>query len=251
MQSVNDLKIKIFADGADLDLIAKMRSNKLISGFTTNPTLMRSAGVSDYEGFAKSALKLVGNMPISFEVFSDEFAEMEAQAQLIASWGENIYVKIPITNTQGLSSVPLIQRLSDSGVKLNITALFTMPQIEATLSALKNSRGAVLSVFAGRIADSGVNPLPTMKAALTAIQRSNTASELLWASPREVLNVVEADQMGCHIITVTKEIISKLSNIGKDPDIFSLETVKMFYNDAKAAAYTLNTSTKKSGRVAA
>jgi len=235
---LEDLSIKIFADGADLDDMLRLYENEYIQGFTTNPTLMRKAGITDYETFARSVLERIQDRPISFEVFSDDFDEMVAQARLIRSWGDNVYVKIPVTNTKGESSVAIVEQLSGEGVQLNVTAVFTPEQVRAMSAALKNGAPSVVSVFAGRIADAGIDPMPIMSEALN-ILRDTPSAELLWASPREVFNVVQADQVGCHIITATSGILSKLSTLGKNLDEFSLDTVKMFYNDAQSAAYRI------------
>lgn len=234
------LKIKLFADGADLEAIKDMASRPFVQGFTTNPTLMKKAGVKDYETFAKEALSLIGERPISFEVFADDFDEMEKQARIIASWGKNVYVKIPITNTKGASAGDLIERLSQSGVQLNVTALMTIDQVELVTRRLAYETPAVVSVFAGRIADTGVDPEPIMAKAVS-IMKSKPQAELLWASPRELLNVFQGDRVGCHIITATPDILKKMSLVGKDLDAFSLETVHMFYTDAQAAGYTIRT----------
>ncbi len=235
---LKDLKIKLFADGANLDDILRLYELDYIQGFTTNPTLMRKAGVDDYEAFAHSALEHITDKPISFEVFSDEFDEMASQARLINSWGDNVYVKIPVTNTKGVSAAPLVKELSSEGLKLNVTAIFTPAQIRAIGESLRGGAPSVVSVFAGRIADAGVDPIPIMAEAVEILKETPTA-ELLWASPREVFNVVQADQVGCHIITATSDVLAKLSKLGKDLDEFSLDTVKMFYNDARSAKYVV------------
>jgi transaldolase len=232
------LRIKLFADGADRQGILEMYRNPAVAGFTTNPTLMRKAGITDYRSFAKSILAEIRDRPISFEVFADEFPEMERQAREIGSWGDNVYVKIPVTNTKREPSYELIRRLANAGVKLNVTALLTLDQVRAVGDALKNGAPSVVSVFAGRIADTGVDPVPLMAEALQILKGAKDA-ELLWASPREVLNVYQADEVGCHIITATNDLIKKLSFNGKDLSDFSLETVQMFYDDAKAAGFTL------------
>ena len=232
------LKVKLFADGADKAGMLEMYANPLISGFTTNPTLMKIAGVSDYEAFAKDILTHIPDKPISFEVFSDEFDEMERQALDIASWGENVYVKIPITNTKGESSVPLVATLSENGVKVNVTAMFTVEQVQSVIPGLSKGPGSYVSVFAGRIADAGLDPLPIMREVLGLI-KDYPGIELIWASPRELYNVVQADEIGCDIITATNSILKKLSSLGKDLNQFSLETVQMFYDDASEAGYTL------------
>jgi transaldolase len=239
MSLLDALKVKLYCDGADLKDIARMAANPLIRGFTTNPTLMRKAGVADYAGFAREALAIVGNKPISFEVFSDDFSEMEREARIIATWGGNTYVKIPVSNTAGASAVPLIRKLSADGIALNVTAVFTLEQVREIADALAGSVPSIVSIFAGRIADTGVDPMPLMSQA-AGILSSRPQSELLWASPRELLNVFHADASGCHIITATPDILAKLSLVGKDLRDYSLDTVKMFYNDAKAAGYRLD-----------
>lgn len=236
--AIPQFRIAIYSDGADVREMVAARDAGIVKGFTTNPTLMRKVGITDYEAFAKEALAATGDMPISFEVFADEFDEMERQAKLIATWGEPVYVKIPITNTKGESSIPLIRRLSSAGVKLNITAILTIQQVREVVDALDPNTPAIVSVFAGRIADTGVDPVPIMSEAVT-ICASKPKAELLWASPREVLNIVQADQCGCHIITVTPDLLKKLPMIGKPLDELSLDTVKMFYNDATAAGFKL------------
>ena len=232
------LKVKLFADGAEKAGMLEMYQNPLISGFTTNPTLMKKAGVSDYKAFAKDILSHIPDKPISFEVFSDEFDEMERQALDIASWGENIYVKIPITNTKGESSVPLITTLSEKEVKVNVTAMFTVQQVQSVIPGLSKGPGGYVSVFAGRIADAGLDPLEIMREVLRRI-KDYPGIELIWASPRELYNVVQANDIGCDIITATNSILKKLHSLGKDLNQFSLETVQMFYNDASEAGYTL------------
>jgi transaldolase len=230
--------VKIFADGADLDGILALAQDERIAGFTTNPTLMWKAGLTDYQDFAQRLLERITTHPISFEVFADDADEMRRQAQLIASWGENVYVKIPVTTTQGESMAPLVRELSESGVKVNVTALFTTAQVELITAAVKDGAPSYISVFAGRIADAGVDPLPIMARSI-GIMLDAPRSELIWASPREILNIVQADQIGCHIITVTHDLLAKLSSIGKDLDQFSLETVQMFHRDAVSAGFTL------------
>lgn len=233
-----ELTIKLYADGAKLDdMIAAHRGGK-ISGFTTNPTLMRKAGVSDYVAFAKQVLEHIKDAPISFEVFSDELPEMERQAREIATWGDNVYVKIPVTNTKGEFTGPILTSLSKDGVKLNVTAVFTLEQVHAVTQALDATTPSVISVFAGRIANAGVDPMPLMKAAV-AIAKQRPNAEVLWASPREALNVIQAQECGCHIITITPDLIKATGTFGKDLAEFSLETVQMFYDDAKAAGYSL------------
>lgn len=238
MVTQNSLAVRLFADGADLDAIRTLAANPLIAGFTTNPTLMRQAGITDYATFCKEALDIVGERPISLEVFSDEFDEMERQARVLASWGPNVYVKIPITNTRGESSCPLVRRLSHEGVRVNVTAMLTVAQVEESVSALEGGSPACVSVFAGRIADAGVDPLPTMRRSLE-IMSGSPQLELIWASPRELLNVVQAHEIGCHIITATPDILKKLPTLGKDLAEFSLDTVKMFANDAITAGFQL------------
>ncbi|HEX7155395.1 MAG TPA: transaldolase [Thermoanaerobaculia bacterium] len=235
---MHPLKIHLYSDGADVRDMKAAVEKGLVKGFTTNPTLMRKCGITDYEAFAREALAAVSGMPISFEVFADEFDEMERQAKLIATWGEAVYVKIPITNTKGESSVPLIRRLSAAGVKLNITAILTLDQVRAVRDALDPNTGAIVSVFAGRIADTGRDPMPIMRQALE-ILRVRPRAELLWASPRELLNIIQADECGCHIITATPDILKKLAMVGMPLDELSLDTVKMFYDDATAAGFKL------------
>lgn len=231
-------RIAIYADGADVRDMTAARDAGIVKGFTTNPTLMRKSGVSDYESFARQALEATGGMPISFEVFADEFDEMERQAKLIATWGDAVFVKIPITNTRGESAIPLIARLSAAGVKLNITAILTLDQVRAVVDAIDPDVPAIVSVFAGRIADTGVDPVPLMREA-AAIVSARAKAQLLWASPRELLNIFQADEVGCHIITVTADILKKLAMVGKPLDELSLDTVKMFFNDASAAGFRL------------
>jgi transaldolase len=238
MTRLADLKVKIFADGADRCGMLELYSNPLIKGFTTNPTLMRGAGISDYEAFARDIVKAIPDRPISLEVFSDDFAEMEQQARRIKSWGENVYVKIPVTNTRGESSAPLIRALAEAGVKQNVTALMTLAQVRDVAEALRRGPSACVSVFAGRVADTGRDPVPLMAAAV-AILAPYPQLELIWASPRELLNVFHADSVGCHIITVTHDLLKKLSLVGKDLDEYSLDTVKMFRNDAVKAGFRL------------
>lgn len=241
MVSVDSLKVRIFADGADLAGIAEMSRNPAISGFTTNPTLMRKAGVSDYRRFAQEVLRLVPDRPISFEVFSDEFDEMDAQAREIASWGPNVNVKIPVTNTRREFAGPLIRRLSGAGVALNVTAVMTPAQVGQIVGALDGTAPAFISVFAGRIADTGRDPLPLMIESLRLL-RARPRTELIWASPRELLNIMQADAMGCDVITVTNDILKKLGQVGKNLDDFSLDTVQMFRDDAVKAGYRIDCS---------
>jgi transaldolase len=230
--------VKIFADGANLQAILELADHPHITGFTTNPTLMRGSGVSDYEGFARKLLEHITNRPVSFEVFADEHIEMVRQARLIASWGSNVYVKIPVTDTCGQSTAAVVRELAGSGVHLNVTALMTLAQVEAVTSTLAGGPRAVISVFAGRVADTGTDPVPLMRAALEAMAPYSEL-ELLWASPREILNVRQADDLGVHIITVTHDLLKKLPLLGRDLDAFSLETVRMFHNDAVTAGYLL------------
>ena len=240
MPDVNDLTIKLFADGADLDGMIKMYANPLIKGFTTNPTLMRKAGVEDYEAFAREVLKAIPDRPVSFEVFADDLPTMAAQARVIAAWGDNVNVKIPVTTTKGEFTGPIIEKLSAEGVQLNVTAVFSLNQVRAITDALDPGVPAIISVFAGRIADTGLDPMPLMAEALK-IMAAKPKAELLWASPRELLNVIQADQVGCHIITATNDLLGKLGGIGKGLEVFSRETVQMFYGDATAAGYTIAT----------
>lgn len=238
MNGIKELKIKLFADGADLAGIKEMAANPMIRGFTTNPTLMRKAGVTDYKEFAQKALTLIGKRSISFEVFADDFERMERQAREIASWGSNVYVKIPVTNTKNEFSGPLITRLSQAGVQLNVTAVMTVEQVERIVQCLAIDTPSIISVFAGRIADTGRDPVPMMAEAVR-IMKVRPRAELIWASPRELLNVFQADSVGCHIITATNDILKKLSLVGKNLGEYSLDTVKMFYNDAQAAGYDI------------
>ena len=238
MRSISELKIKMFADGADKAQILQAKGNPLISGFTTNPTLMRAAGVKNYEEFAHEILKVVTDRPISFEVFADGFDEMERQAHKIAGWAENVYVKIPVTNTRRESSMELVHRLAHSGVKVNVTAILTLDQVRDTTAALVGGAPSVVSVFAGRIADTGQDPVPLMAEAVKIVS-PHSDIELLWASPRELLNIFQANDVGCHIITATDSVLGKLKTVGKDLDEYSLETVRMFYNDAAHSGYKL------------
>jgi transaldolase len=238
MTSLDNLKVKLYADGADRDGMLEMYQEPYIQGFTTNPTLMKKAGISDYEAFAHDILQAIPDRPISFEVFADEFDEMERQALKIRTWGENVYVKIPVSNTRQEMSYGLVRRLSDAGVRLNITAILTLSQVQAVADAVKDGPESIVSVFAGRIADTGLDPVPLMSEALEILQAAPKA-ELLWASPREVLNIYQANSIGCHIITATNDIIRKLSLASKDLAQYSLETVQMFYDDATRAGYQL------------
>ena len=237
-KSVKDLSVKIFADGADKAGMVEMASKTFIQGLTTNPTLMKKAGITDYKSFALDILKAIPDKPISFEVFSDDFNEMEKQANEIASWGDNVYVKIPITNTKGEGAYDLVGRLAHMNVKLNITAIMTMEQVNGVMAKLNPSVPSYVSVFAGRIADTGRDPMPIMIAAVEAL-KPNPMAELIWASPRELLNIFQADAIGCQVITVTNEVLKKLDLVGKDLDEYSLETVKMFYNDAQSAGFKI------------
>ena len=238
MTAIDDLKVKLFADGADRDGMLEMYQKPYIQGFTTNPTLMKKVGISDYEAFAHDILQAIPDRPISFEVFADDFDEMERQALKIRTWGENVYVKIPVSNTRQQMSYDLIGKLAGAGVHLNITAILTLEQVRAVADAVKNGPASVVSVFAGRIADTGLDPVPLMSKALEILEVAPQA-ELLWASPREVLNIYQADAIGCHIITATNDIIRKLSLSGKNLAQYSLETVQMFYDDASRAGYQL------------
>ena len=238
MGAIENLKVKIFADGADLTGMKEMYANPMIKGFTTNPTLMRKAGVQDYKVFAHQVLEAIPDRPISFEVFADDFNEMERQALEIASWGKCVSVKIPVTNTKNLFAGPLIERLSKAGVALNVTALTTLDQVRSVTERLAPDTPAIISVFAGRIADTGRDPVPLMAEAVK-IMRAKPKAELIWASPRELLNIFQADSVGCHIITATNDILKKLSLVGKDLEHYSLETVQMFYKDAQAAGYKI------------
>jgi transaldolase len=238
LSDVKKLKVKLFADGADLAGMKEMAANPMIKGFTTNPTLMRKAGISDYKAFARDVLAAIPDRPVSFEVVADEFGEMESQAREIAAWGKNVNVKIPVTNTRKEFAGPLIERLSKAGVAVNVTAVMTLEQVERIVEKLHPGTPAIVSVFAGRIADTGVDPMPIMKKSVE-IMKAKPKAELIWASPRELLNVFQADAVGCHIITATNDILKKLSLVGKDLDRYSLETVEMFYKDAKAAGYAI------------
>ena len=238
MNAMDNLKVKIYADGADRDGMLEMYAKSYIQGFTTNPTLMKKAGITDYKAFAHEILQAIPDRPISFEVFADEFTDMERQALEIKTWGENVYVKIPVSNTRQEMAYDLIERLSGVGVHLNVTAILTLEQVQNVADALKDGPDSIVSVFAGRIADTGVDPVPVMQEALTLLSVAPKA-ELLWASPREVLNIYQADNIGCHIITATNDLIRKLALGGKDLAEYSLETVQMFYDDAQSAGYTL------------
>jgi len=238
MKSPSQLKVKIFGDGADKDTIIELYKNPLIKGFTTNPTLMRKAGIKDYEAFAKDILGAVPDRPFSLEVFDDRFDEMERQARKIASWGENVYVKIPIMNTKENESYPLIRTLSQDGIKVNVTAMMTSHQVEKACDALADGAPAHISIFAGRIADTGRDPVPEMRFAVRHLAAYPNV-ELIWASPRELLNIFQADAIGCHIITATSDILKKLPLVGKSLYDYSLDTVQMFYRDAQESGYKL------------
>lgn len=238
MKKINELKVKIFADGADKAGMMEMYKKPFIKGLTTNPTLMNKAGITDYRIFAHDILSIIKDKPISFEVFSDDFKEMERQALEIASWGSNVYVKIPITNTKGETCYSLVKKMAGQKVKLNITAIMTLSQIKDVVAVLNSNVPSYVSVFAGRIADTGRDPVPIMSAAVD-ILRANPSSELIWASPRELLNIFQADDIGCQVITVTNNILKKLSLVGYDLDEYSLDTVKMFYRDAQLANFEI------------
>ena len=239
MTDVASLRTKIFADGADLDGLLRLAAEPHISGFTTNPTLMHKAGISDYAAFAHEVLGHITDRPISFEVFTDDITEMRAQALEIASWGSNVYVKIPVTNTRGEWTDALVRELSQEGVQLNVTALMTVAQVDRVAKALAGGALSNISVFAGRVADTGRDPVPLMRDTLAAAQQAEGA-QLIWASPRELFNIFQADEIGCHIITVTHDILGKLGQLGKDLDEFSLDTVKMFHSDAEAAGFSID-----------
>jgi len=238
MKKVNELSVKIFADGADKAGMLEMYAKPFIKGLTTNPTLMKKAGIKDYRAFCKDILTEIRNKPLSFEVFADDFKEMESHALEIASWGDNVYVKIPITNTKKEPCYELVKRLTDKNVKVNVTALMTLSQVREVVSALNPTVPSYVSIFAGRIADTGYDPLPLMSAAVELLKIS-PAAELIWASPRELLNIFQADDIGCQVITVTNDILKKLTLVGYDLNEYSLDTVKMFYDDAIAAGYKL------------
>jgi transaldolase len=242
--SLSELRTKIFADGAELEGMLALYRQPHIKGFTTNPTLMRKAGISNYRSFAQEVLAAIPDRPISFEVFSDEFEEMERQAREIATWGELVYVKLPVTNTKRAPAYDLIHRLSHAGVKVNVTAVMTLDQVGHVTNALKGGAASNVSVFAGRIADTGRDPVPLMTDAID-ILRAEPNAELIWASPRELLNIFQADAIGCHIITVTHDILKKLPIVGKDLGEYSLDTVKMFYEDARVAGYTLELAVRR------
>jgi transaldolase len=238
MKTIADLRVKIFADGADKKGMLEMAAKPLIKGLTTNPTLMRKAGIADYRAFALDVLKDIPEKPISFEVFSDDFKEMERQAIQIAGWADNVYVKIPITNTKRELAYALIRKLSGQGIKLNVTAIMTLEQVRGVAVSLNPAVPSYISVFAGRVADTGRDPVPHMAEAVKLLKETPRV-ELIWASPRELLNIFQADSIGCHIITVTNDVLKKLSLVGKDLDDYSLDTVKMFYSDALSAGYSI------------
>jgi transaldolase len=238
MPTVDQLKVKIFADGADKTGMLEMYKHPHVKGFTTNPSLMRKAGVTDYEAAAKDIVAAIPDRSISFEVFADDFSEMERQGRRITTWGKHVSVKIPITNTKQESAIPLVRKLSQDGIALNVTAIFTLDQVQAVVDAVKGGAPCFVSVFAGRIADTGIDPVPIMAESVKRL-RAAPNTELIWASPRELLNIFQADEIGCHVITVTNDIIKKLSLVGKDINEYSLETVKMFYDDGRAADYKL------------
>lgn len=238
MKKVEDLKVQIFADGADKAGMLEMYAKPYIKGLTTNPTLMKKAGITDYRAFCKDILTHIKDKPLSFEVFSDDFAEMERQAMEIASWGDNVYVKIPVTNTKQETCYALVKKLGQQKVKMNVTAIMTMTQVRDVVAALNPNMPSYVSVFAGRIADTGRDPVPMMSAAVEMLKVA-PAAELIWASPRELLNIFQADEVGCQVITVTNDILKKLSLMGYDLDTYSLDTVKMFYNDASNAGFHL------------
>ncbi len=238
MDKVNELNVKIFADGADKEGMLEMHDKPFIKGLTTNPTLMKKVGIKDYRAFCKDILTTIKEKPLSFEVFSDDFAEMERQAMEIASWGSNVYVKIPVTNTKQETCYALVKKLAAEGVKVNVTAIMTLSQVKDVVESLNPNVPSYVSVFAGRVADTGRDPVPMMTEAVEMLKLS-PASELIWASPRELLNIFQADEIGCHVITVTNDILKKLSLVGYDLDEYSLDTVKMFYNDAVAAGFKI------------
>ena len=238
VKTVEQLNIKIFADGANKEGMLEMNAKPFIKGLTTNPTLMNKAGIRDYKSFALEILSEIKDKSISFEVFSDDFTDMERQAEEIASWGDNVYVKIPITNTKRETCYALVEKLASQKIKVNVTALMTVAQVRDVVTVLQPDVPSYISVFAGRIADTGRDPVPLMKEAVDLL-KSSPSAELIWASPRELLNIFQADSIGCHIITVTNDILKKLSQVGYDLDEYSLDTVKMFYSDARAAGYTL------------
>jgi transaldolase len=235
---VEELKVELFADGADLEGMLEMNSKSYIKGLTTNPTLMRKAGIKNYKEFAKEVLSQIKEKPISFEVFSDDMEDMKRQAMEIANWGDNVYVKIPITNTAGSSTSPVIQFLVERKVKVNVTALMTCEQVRGVAKVLSPTTPSFVSIFAGRIADTGRDPVPIVRESIEILNEVSLA-RVIWASPRELLNVFQANNIGCHVITATSDILNKLNTVGKDLDTYSLETVQMFYNDAKQSKFEL------------
>lgn len=240
MNTKSSLKLKLFADGANLAEMKAMYQNPAIAGFTTNPTLMRKAGITDYAAFAREVVAAIPDRPVSFEVFADELDEMEAQARIIAGWGTQVNVKIPVTNTQGVFTGPIIHSLSPDGIALNVTAIMTVEQVAQVAEALAPQTPSIVSVFAGRVADTGVDPIPHMKACRAALH-DRPRAELLWASPRELLNIFHAEEAGCNIITATSDILAKLALVGKNLDEYSLETVQMFHRDAVASGFNIST----------
>jgi len=238
IQDIENLNIQVYGDGANFDNIVNLNNNSLIKGFTTNPTLMRKAGVENYKDFALDLLKIIKDKPISFEVFSDDIGQMEKQAREISSWGKNVNVKIPVTNTKGVSTIDIIKNLSKDNVKLNITAVFTLKQVKQLISSINIDSETIISIFAGRIADTGIDPVPLMSKSVE-LAKINKNIKILWASPRELLNIFHAENSGCQIITVAEDIIKKLSLINKNLEDFSIETVKMFYDDAQKAGYKI------------
>ncbi len=238
VSNISNLKVKLFADGADKSAMLDLYAKPYIQGFTTNPTLMRKAGITDYEAFARDIIQSIPDRSLSLEVFADDFADMERQARKIMTWGDNVYVKIPVTNTKREPAYDLIRRLTNEGVKLNVTAIMTLDQVNDVVDSLSGGAPSYVSVFAGRIADTGVDPVPVMADSVAAL-KPHPQMELIWASPRELLNVFQADQIGCHIITATSDILKKLSLVGKDLSDYSLDTVKMFYEDATASGFKL------------
>lgn len=238
MDNIENLNVKIFADGANYDDMVRLYKNPLIKGLTTNPTLMKNAGIQNFEKFCREVLETINDKPISFEVFSDHFDEMKRQAKIISSWGDNVYVKIPISNSTGDSSLPLISDLSADGIKVNVTAIMTQQQIEGAINAIGNKTRSYISIFAGRIADTGKDPIPVIEKTVKYLSEQENI-EIIWASPRELLNIFHADQSGCHVITVTPDIINKIDKIGYDLELYSLDTVRMFQNDALEAGYSL------------
>ena len=239
MSSLSTLRVKIFADSADRARMLELSAKPHVQGLTTNPTLIRRAGVTDYRAFARDVLSVITAKPVCFEVLADDFPEMERQALEIASWGDNVYVKIPVTNTRRASSAALIRQLAERGVKLNVTAVMTLGQLREIVPALNPSAPSFVSVFAERIADTGIDPVPLMARAVEILKAANTNSELVWASSRELLNIFQAEAIGCPVITITADILAKLALIGRDLSEFSLDTVRMFYDDAQSAGLSL------------